>query len=75
MFVDRRMDKEVALHIHNGILQISLQCAFDRFVHANSQLESLFFVFLFFFNQKIIINCSLVSVCGTTCSLMLKQAA
>ena len=71
MFVDRRMDKEVALHIHNGILQISLQCAFDRFVHANSQLES----FFFFSNQEIIIPCSLVCVCGTTCSLMLKQAA
>ena len=71
MFVDRRMDKEVALHIHNGILQISLQCAFDRFVHSNPQLES----FVFFFNQEIIISCSLVSVCGTTCSLMLKQAA
>ena len=68
------MDKEVALHIHNGILQISLQCAFDRFVHSNPQLESFFFV-VFFFNQEIIVSCSLVSVCGTTCSLMLKQAA
>ena len=42
-----------------------LQCAFDRFVHANSQLERFFFSFLSFFNQMVIISSSLVSVCGT----------
>ena len=60
------MDKEVVVHIHSGLLQIFLQCAFDRFVHANSQLERFFFSFLSFFNQMVIISSSLVSVCGTT---------
>ena len=48
------------VHIHNGILQIFLQCAFDRFVHANSVREIFLLFFFFLRNQEVIISCSLV---------------